>query len=76
MDETLWFLLSEGKINDAGCQVLQQTVHANIFVRSQTAINSFENTCEHILNLSEVVGKIIINSHTVAPLCHNLRHLT
>ena len=56
MDETLRFLLSEGKNYDVGCQVLQQTAHANISVRSQTAINSFENTCEQILNLSEVVG--------------------
>ena len=33
-----------------------KTVHVNIFVRSQTAINLFENTCEYILNLSKVVG--------------------
>ena len=39
-----------------GCQVLQQIVHVNIFVRSQTAINLFENTCEDILNLSKVAG--------------------
>ena len=39
-----------------GCQVLRQTVHVNIFVRSQTAINLFENTCEDILNLSKVAG--------------------
>ena len=39
-----------------GCQVLRQTVHANIFVRSQTAITLFENTCEDILNLSKVAG--------------------
>ena len=39
-----------------GCQVLQQTEHANIFVRSQTAINLFENTSEDILNLSKVAG--------------------
>ena len=59
MDETLCFLLSEkkGKKNNyVGCQVLQQTVHVNIFVRSQTAINLFETTCENILNLSKVVG--------------------
>ena len=37
-------------------QVLRQTVHVNIFVRSQTAINLFENTCEDILNLSKVAG--------------------
>ena len=42
--------------NYAGCQVLRQTVHVNIFVRSQTAINLFENTCEDILSLSKVVG--------------------
>ena len=59
MDETLCFLLSEKKGNIfsyVGCQVLQQTVHVNIFVRSQTAINLFENTCEDILNLSKVAG--------------------
>ena len=59
MDETLCFLLSgrKGKfLNYVGCQVLRQTVHVNIFVRSQTAINLFENTCEDILNLSKVVG--------------------
>ena len=39
-----------------GCQVLRQTVHVNIFVKSQTAINLFENTCEDILNLSKVAG--------------------
>ena len=39
-----------------GCQVLRQTVHISIFVRSQTAINVFENTCEDILNLSKVAG--------------------
>ena len=42
--------------NYVGCQVLRQTVHVNIFVRSQTAINLFENTCEDILNLSKVAG--------------------
>ena len=59
MDETLCFLLSERKgkfFNYIGCQVLRQTVHANIFVRWQTAINLFEDTCEDILNLSKVVG--------------------
>ena len=59
MDETLCFLVSERKgkdFNYVGCQVLRQTVHVNIFVRSQTAINLFENTCEDILNLSKVVG--------------------
>ena len=60
MDETLCFLLSERKVffffSYVGCQVLQQTVHVNIFLRSQTAINLFENTCEDILNLSKVVG--------------------
>ena len=59
MDETFSFLLSERKaekFNYVGCQVLRQTVHANIFVRRQTAINLFENTCEDILNLSKVVG--------------------
>ena len=59
MDETLCFLLSESKgkfFNYVGCQVLRQTVHVNIFVRSQTAINLFENTCEDILNLSKVAG--------------------
>ena len=59
MDETLCFLLSESNgifLNYVGCQVLRQTVHVNIFVRSQTAINLFENTCEDILNLSKVVG--------------------
>ena len=59
MDETFSFLLSERKgknFNYVGCQVLWQTVHANIFVRSQTAITLFENTCEDILNLSKVVG--------------------
>ena len=53
------FLLSESKgkfFNYVGCQVLQQTVHVNIFVRCQTAINLFENTCEDILNLSKVAG--------------------
>ncbi len=57
MDETLCFLLSERKgniFNYVGCQVLRQTVHVNIFVRSQTAINVFENTCEDILNLPKV----------------------
>ena len=60
MDETLYFLLSERKgkkFNYVGCQVLRQTVLVNIFVRSQTAINFFENTCEDILNLSKVVRK-------------------
>ena len=33
-----------------------KTVHVNIFVRSQTAINLFENTCEDILNLSKAAG--------------------
>ena len=59
MDETLCFLLSERKgtnVNYVGCQVLQQTIQVNIFVRSQTAINLFENTCEHIRNLSKVAG--------------------
>ena len=59
MDETLCFLLSERKgniFNYVGCQVLRQTVQVNIFVRSQTAINLFENTCEDILNLSKVAG--------------------
>ena len=41
---------------NVGCQVLRQTVHVNIFVRSQTAINLFENICEDILNLSKVAG--------------------
>ena len=66
MDETLCFLLSERKgktFNYVGCQVLRQTVHVNIFVRSQTAINLFENTCEDILNLSKVVG----NKHNNLP---------
>ena len=61
MDETLYFLLSERKgkfFNYVECQVLRQTVHVSIFVRSQTAINSFENTCEDILNVSKVVGNI------------------
>ena len=58
MDETLCFLLSERRLKKkyVGCQVLRQTVLVNIFVRSQTAINLFENTCEDILNLSKVVG--------------------
>ena len=59
MDETLCFLLSERKgkkINYVGCQVLRQTVHFSIFVRSQIVINLFENTCEDILNLSKMVG--------------------
>ena len=59
MDETLFLLLSERKgniFNYVGCQILQQTAHINIFVRSQTAINLFENTYEDILNLSKVVG--------------------
>ena len=59
MDETLCFLLPErqGKFfNYVGCQLLRQTVHVNIFVRSQTAINLFENICEDILNLSKVAG--------------------
>ena len=59
MAETFRFLLSERKgekFNYVGCRVLRQTVHVNIFVRSQTAINLFENTCEDILNLSNVVG--------------------
>ena len=59
MDETFSFLLSERKgekFNYVGCQVLRQTVNANIFVRSQTAIKKkIENTCEDILNLSKVV---------------------
>ena len=62
-DETFWFLLSERngeKFNYVGCQVLQQTVHANIFARRQTAINLFENTCEDILNLMWLGIKIII----------------
>ena len=37
-------------------ETLRQTVHVNIFVRNQTAMNLFENTCEGILNLSKVVG--------------------
>ena len=52
MDETLCFLLSERKgkkFNYVGCQVLRQTVHVSIFVRSQTVINLFENTCEESL---------------------------
>ena len=36
--------------------MLRQTVHVSIFVRGQTAINLFENTCEDILNLSKVPG--------------------
>ena len=44
-----------------GCQVLRQTVHVNIFVRSQTAINVFENTCEDTLHLSKMVGNKINN---------------
>ena len=59
MDETLCFLLSERKsknVNYVGCQILRQTVHVNMFVRSHTAINLFENTFEDILNLSKVVG--------------------
>ena len=59
MDETLCFLLSERKgeiFIYGGYQVLRQTVHVNIFVRSRTAINLFKNTCEDILNLSKVVG--------------------
>ena len=59
IDETLCFLLLERKgklFNYIGCQVLRQTVHVSIFVRSQTAINLFENTCEDILNLSKVAG--------------------
>ena len=59
MDETFCFLLSERKgeqLYYVGYQVLRQTVHANIFVRRQTAINLFENTCEDVLNLSKVVG--------------------
>ena len=60
MDETLCFLLSERTdfffYSYVGCQVLRQTVQVNIFVRSQTAINLFENTCEDILNLSKVAG--------------------
>ena len=59
MAESLCFLLSERKgtfKKNVGCQVLQQTVHVNIFIRSQTAINLFENTCEDILNLSKVAG--------------------
>ena len=59
MDETLCLLLSERKgkmFNSVGCQVLRQTVHVNIFVRSQTATNLCENTCDDILNLSKVVG--------------------
>ena len=44
------------KVYYVGCQVLQQTAHVNIFVRSQAAIHLFENTCEDILNLSKVVG--------------------
>ena len=59
MDETQCFLLSERKgkrINYAGCQVLRQTVHVNIFVIRHTAIYLFENTCEEILKLSKVVG--------------------
>ena len=59
MDETFCFLLSDRigeQLYYVGYQVLRQTVHANIFVRRQTAINLFENTCEDILNLSKVVG--------------------
>ena len=53
------FCLSEIKgkqINYVLCQVLRQTVHLNIFVRSQTAIILFENMCEDIINLSKVAG--------------------
>ena len=59
MDETLCFFLLERKEcfkNYVGCQVLRQTVYVSIFVRSQTAINLVENTCEDILNLSKVTG--------------------
>ena len=64
MDETLCFLLSESKgifLNYVGCQVLRQTVHVNIFIRSQTAIILFENTCEDIFNLSKVAGLSLIH---------------
>ena len=64
----LCILLSErkGKIfNYVGCQVLRQTVHVNICVRSQIAINLFENTCEDILNLSKVVGNKNNNLTTI-----------
>ena len=59
MDETFCFLLSKRKrekFNYVRCQVLRQTVHVNIFVRSQTAIKLFENTFEDIVNLSKVAG--------------------
>ena len=53
----LFVVRRKGKLfNYVGCQVLRQTVHVNIFVRSQTAINLFVNTCEDILNLSKVAG--------------------
>ena len=73
MDETLCFLLLERKGKIFNYIGLRQTVHVSIFVRSQTAINLFENTYNDILNLSKVVGNIIkkITSHTVALLCHN-----
>ena len=59
VDETFCFLLSKRKrekFNYVRCQVLRQTAHANIFVRRQTAIILFQNTCEDILNLSKVAG--------------------
>ena len=54
--ETLCFLLSERKGKKYNYVGIATKVHVNIFVRSQTAINFFENTCEDILNLSKVVG--------------------
>ena len=60
MDETFCFFERKKEkvkcFNYVRCQVLRQTVHASIFVRRQTAINLFENTCEYILNLSKVAG--------------------
>ena len=64
MVETLCFLLSERKGKKYNYVGIATKVHVNIFVRSQTAINLFENTCEDILNLSKDVKwlgiKIII----------------
>ena len=68
MDETLYFLLSERKgkfFNYVECQVLRQTVHANIFVRSQTAFFYY---------LKLIVGTSLICLKwlgTGALLCHN-----
>ena len=79
MDEILCFLLSERKgktFNYVGCQVLRQTVHISIFVRSQTAINLFENTCEDILNLSNKIYQPYSSTFVSQSLTSDIIHFS